>query len=54
MVLVLLEFRNGQMVPCKFKCPQCASPLQFDANFELRIGSPEPKLLADSPSTTTD
>jgi hypothetical protein len=53
-VLLLLEFQNGQLVPCKFKCPKCTTPLEYHSDFAVREGRPEPRMLMDAAPASQD
>ncbi|MBN2505371.1 MAG: hypothetical protein JXQ71_01620 [Verrucomicrobia bacterium] len=47
-ILVMLEFQDGEVKPCKFKCPNCSASLEFHSDFAVHEGKPEPRLLADA------
>ena len=49
LILVLLEFQNGELMPCKLKCPKCSIPLESHKDFAVREGKLEPRLLMDAP-----
>lgn len=53
-ILMLLEFQNGELMPCKFKCPKCSMPLEYHEDFAVREGKPDPRLLTDAPPAGTE
>jgi hypothetical protein len=47
-ILVILEFQNGELMPCRFKCPHCTTRLEYHKDFSIHDTPPEPKLLVDA------